>query len=282
MNRTVTTFVHRPVMVGALMAALAAALLAVPVARPASAATPTCQGKAATIVGTGGDNTIRGTRRADVIVAKAGDDTVRGRGGRDRICGGGGDDKVLAGGGDDRVAGGAGDDRIEGATGADRLRGALGDDTILGQDGDDSIDGGADIDACDQGPGTGPVTNCEGTPEPPGPSADLGVTVASPRKVNSGNPVTFSVKVVNNGPDATAYTLRLSLSRKRVDCDEPAWVGDHAEAELAAAADRTSDVVVTCTKKRNGASVRVTARLFPVEADPLATNDVASHQTQVR
>jgi hemolysin type calcium-binding protein len=272
----------RPSLLPILVTAFAAAMLAVPAARPASAATPTCQGKVATIVGTSGADTLRGTRRADVIVAKAGADTIKARGGRDRICAGGGNDAVLAAGGGDRVAGGGGDDDIAGAVGDDRLRGGKGNDTILGEDGDDTIDGGAGTDACDQGPGTGSVTNCEDSgPPPPGPSADLGVTVKSPRRANSG-PITFKVTVVNEGPDASAYTLRLGLTHRRATCDDPAWVGDHVEAELAAAADRAEDFVVTCTKDRKGASVRVTATLLPVLTDPITANDTATSQTNIR
>jgi len=50
----------------------------------------------------------------------------------------------------------------------------------------------------------------------------------------------------------------------------------------AIAPDPGSDVVVTCTKLRKGASVRVTATVLPVESDPIAANDVDSSQTQVR
>ena len=59
-------------------------------------------------------------------------------------------------------------------------------------------------------------------------------------------------------------------------------MGDHADAELAATDDRSSDVVATCTKRRKGASVKVSASLFPVESYPIVTNDVDSSQTQVR
>src|SRR3954469_16626592 len=81
---------HLPV----LAAVLAVPFVAVP---PADAATPTCDGHRATIVGTPGDDLIIGTAHADVIVALTGSDHVDGRGGNDRICGGYGADRLRGG-----------------------------------------------------------------------------------------------------------------------------------------------------------------------------------------
>ena len=71
-----------------------------------------CDGKAATIVGTAGDDRIKGTSHSDVIFAGAGNDTVDGRGGNDIICGGAGRDKLRGGAGNDRIFGGSGNDTI--------------------------------------------------------------------------------------------------------------------------------------------------------------------------
>lgn len=76
-------------------------------------ATPTCDGRAATRVGTPRDDVIRGTRRRDVIVGLGGDDVIKGRGHRDAICGNRGADQLYGGNGIDAVVGGAGRDRLE-------------------------------------------------------------------------------------------------------------------------------------------------------------------------
>jgi hypothetical protein len=287
MSRIVLLTFHRPAVSAALIAAVVAALLLIPSAQTADAAAPLCFGKRATIVGTARGETIRGTRRADVIVAKGGRDTVIGRGGGDRICAGRGADVVRSGAGLDRVKGGSGNDRLEGGDSSDLLRGQSGDDVILGGARDDTIDGGADVDQCDQGTGSGTVTNCEndGTSEPPPPppatSADLGVSVRSPRRAASGE-ITFTVRVVNNGPDATAYTLKLSLRSVRATCTTPDWVGDQLEAELVASDSRSAEYAVTCTKKRKGARVEVRASVSAATADPLADNNSAVSKTMLR
>ena len=105
----------------------------------ASAATPTCRGVTATIVGTNGSDQIKGTRQRDVIVAKAGDDNVAAKGGNDLICGGRGRDDLE---------GNAGSDRILGMRGNDILEGDLGADTLNGGKGTDKGDGGPGNDTC--------------------------------------------------------------------------------------------------------------------------------------
>ncbi len=108
-------------------AALAAVVLGMLVAvAPASAATLTCNGKTATIVGTSGNDTINGTPGNDVIVAGAGNDTVYGNGGNDTICGGAGDDTLWGDAGNDYLNGGLGEDILIGGTGADTLVGGGG------------------------------------------------------------------------------------------------------------------------------------------------------------
>ena len=86
-------------------------------------AQPTCQGRAATIVGTPGPDTIRGTRGRDVIVGLGGRDVIRGLGGNDIICGGGGNDRIFGGPGRDLLVGGPGSDRLIGQGGRDRALG---------------------------------------------------------------------------------------------------------------------------------------------------------------
>lgn len=99
------------------------------------AAAVTCDGRAATIVGTTADDHLTGTPGADVIAGLRGNDTVAGLGGRDRICGGRGSDRLLGGRGDDHLVGGL--DRIhvtdEGSTerDGDELAGGDGNDRLL-------------------------------------------------------------------------------------------------------------------------------------------------------
>ena len=146
---------------------------------------PTCNGLAATIIGTPGDDVIVGTNKSDVIVTFGGDDVVDGGNGDDVICTGYGDDiidggngqdyidgghnndTILGGQGDDTLIGGHGDDSLDGDKGDDVLVGGGGDDTLLGGSGDDSLDGGDDSDNGDGGKGSDScvgvelVVNCE-------------------------------------------------------------------------------------------------------------------------
>lgn len=104
-----------------------------------AAGTPTCFGRAATIVGTKRADVIRGTYNADVIVS--------GRG-ADRIDGGGGDDVICSGSGDDTIRGNAGGDLIDGGKGADSIDSGPGFfDDVIGGPGDDSLSGGRDHEA---------------------------------------------------------------------------------------------------------------------------------------
>ena len=99
----------------------------------AGAATTTCFGKPATIIGTAGDDRLLGTSgREDVIVGRAGNDTIQGLQGRDLICAGDGADTVMAGKRSDRVEGGNGNDLVSGGSGADQLSGGSGNDTLIG------------------------------------------------------------------------------------------------------------------------------------------------------
>ncbi|HRD64030.1 MAG TPA: hypothetical protein PL137_24235, partial [Nocardioides sp.] len=98
-------------------------------AAPQPAATPTCGGRTATIVGTDGKDRLKGTAKADVIVALGGHDVVKGLGGDDVVCGGDGNDRIQGGAGKDRLYGERGRDRLVGGSGRDRLAGGPDRDT---------------------------------------------------------------------------------------------------------------------------------------------------------
>ena len=78
------------------------------------ALTTLCQGEAATITGTDGNDVLRGTPGPDVIAGLGGNDTLVGFDGADMFCGGAGVDTVSYAGHEGRVsadlAGGVGDD----------------------------------------------------------------------------------------------------------------------------------------------------------------------------
>lgn len=152
--------IHRAVALCAA-AALLASLAAAMVAAPASAGTPMCQGREATIVGTNGPDTLTGTGGPDVIVGLDGNDRIFGRGGNDVICGGRGADLVAGNGGADRLIGNAGPDRLFGGSGPDRLFAGVGNDVVVGNHGNDVLDGGRGTDLCLQKQGTGPRVRCE-------------------------------------------------------------------------------------------------------------------------
>ncbi len=99
----------------------------------------TCNGLAATIIGTPGDDVIVGTNGNDVIVSFGGNDSIDGGNGNDVICGGYGDDIIDGGNGKDLVFGEQGDDTLSGGNGKDHLDGG---------DGIDNGDGGNGKDSC--------------------------------------------------------------------------------------------------------------------------------------
>ena len=75
-----------------------------------AAPVPSCEGKAATIVGTSGDDTLIGTNGDDVIVGLEGNDQIEGGAGHDILCGSQGDDTLIGGTGNDTLRGGYGSD----------------------------------------------------------------------------------------------------------------------------------------------------------------------------
>ena len=110
------TAMPRPVaLAAAVFLTMGTASLAAPTA---FASTPTCMGKAATIVSN--DRLIVGTSGRDVIIVNgAGAHEVRARGGNDLVCGSGGDDTIVGGAGSDDVNAGGGDDEVLGGDGSD-------------------------------------------------------------------------------------------------------------------------------------------------------------------
>jgi len=111
-----------------------------------------CNGLAATIIGTAGNDTLNGTAGPDVIAGLGGNDVINGLGGNDIIC---------AGLGNDTVSGGEGNDLLRGEGGKDVLNGGLGRDRLEGGAGNDQLNGGFQTDTCIGGPGTDTATTCE-------------------------------------------------------------------------------------------------------------------------
>src|SRR5918993_5640985 len=122
-----------------LVLLLLVGLMTVPWAGAASgSSTPTCFGRAATMVGSG---VIVGTSGDDVIVGSAGDDEISAGAGNDRVCSLEGNDLVRGELGDDRADGGPGNDRMRGdlADFAGDVTADGGNDLLLGGSGNDSI-----------------------------------------------------------------------------------------------------------------------------------------------
>ena len=132
------------------MMALATALAVVgsaAIASPATAATPECFGKKATVeLGNGGVFYVGGPEN-DVIVGGKGGDDISGGDGNDRICGG------------------KGKDGINGEGDKDKLAGQGGGDNLIANDGvtDELVDGGRGDDMCNFDPGDG-YRRCEAVP----------------------------------------------------------------------------------------------------------------------
>jgi len=121
---------------------------------------PSCGGKAATIVGTDGNDLITGTEQRDVIAALGGDDEVNSLGGKDAICGKSGNDKLKGKGDDDLVKGGGGRDKARGGGGNDELRGGAKRDRLRGGAGNDLLAGGGGNDSCRGGSGSDVLQSC--------------------------------------------------------------------------------------------------------------------------
>jgi TolB protein len=103
-----------------------------------TARVPSCQGLAATDMGTRGPDTFVGGPGVDVYLGRGGVDTIRTAGGEDVVCAGGGKDTVRGGGGPDHLFGQRGNDHLEGGYGKDELGGGRGTDVCAGGPGTDS------------------------------------------------------------------------------------------------------------------------------------------------
>lgn len=128
-----------------LMVAITVVALAAGGAPAAASHNDSCDGKVATIMGTGGNDHLIGTDGDDVILGRGGDDRIEAGAGADLVCGDGGNDVVYAGLGRDRVLGGAGDDSLGGQGGPDHLLGEDGSDRLFGASNghdDDHLEGG--------------------------------------------------------------------------------------------------------------------------------------------
>ena len=129
----------------------------------------TCNGRAATIVGTQGDNVLTGTSGVDVIIGLGGNDSISGLDGADVLCGGSGNDRVLGGRGNDQLFGENGNDILEGGDNNDTVQGGSGNDIMRGEKGDDRLSDILGNDNFSGGPGTdwcggsreGPYSGCE-------------------------------------------------------------------------------------------------------------------------
>ena len=290
------------------LAAVLVATLAIPFAVPVAAAPPTCDGRAATRIGTNGNDILNGTSGPDVIVGKGGNDTIDGRGGRDRICGGSGSDGLKGGSGNDRLFGGGLHDTLQGQGGkddlfgfdgidhllggpkddllkgggeGDTLRGEAGDDRIFGEaghdrllggDGSDGLDGGAGSDECDQGAGLGLEIDCE--------RADLSVIVTGLAEADDGMPAQFTVMVTNHGPDAVAYDVAIANSSTNATCNGTD-AGTYPQATLASGQTRDFTVTRTCQVIGDAGSVSVEARVFVHGTETEPADNVASAQTAI-
>jgi hypothetical protein len=114
-----------------------------------AAASQTCFGHKATIVGTSRSDRLVGTAARDVIVAGRGHDRVYARRGNDLVCGGPGRDVLFLGPGADKAASARGNDRIEGGDGQDFLSGGEGTDLVNGGAGKDTCRLGEDVLNCE-------------------------------------------------------------------------------------------------------------------------------------
>jgi Ca2+-binding RTX toxin-like protein len=131
--------VKRAILLPVLMLVAVAALMPLASAS-AKKPVPTCDGLAATAVGTKGDDVLVGTDGNDVIVGLGGDDTISGGLGDDVICGGTGNDHLSGQGDDDRLFGQAGNDVLDGGEGGCcNLATNTGDDLLHGGPGRDEL-----------------------------------------------------------------------------------------------------------------------------------------------
>lgn len=113
----------------------------------------TCNGSAATIVGTSNDEILNGTIGDDVIVGNGGNDIISGGNGNDIICAGSGNDIISGENQNDTIIDTGGNNTVDGGNGNDDITTGSGNDNIDGNNGND--------DRCVPGGGNDIVENCE-------------------------------------------------------------------------------------------------------------------------
>ncbi|MGI9606409.1 MAG: calcium-binding protein [Acidimicrobiales bacterium] len=155
----------------ALVACLMVATVLVVGAPSVGAQGPTCNGLAATVVGTEGNDVLLGTEGPDVMVGLGGNDILRGFGGNDTMCGDNGRDRLFGGMGNDDLFGGRKNDILKGDQGRDELFGNQGNDRLFGGGSVDMLEGGSGTrdrlfgkggsDTCSDPQGTTFVNTCE-------------------------------------------------------------------------------------------------------------------------
>src|SRR3990172_7888954 len=136
---------------------------------------PDCNGMAATIIGTDGNDNLSGTPASDIVSLGLGNDKFNGNGGDDVICGGPGNDQLKGNGGNDQIFGEDGNDDLQGGNDNDYMIGALGNDKIDGGNGVDIADTqGDDVKAksIEIVLGTSGSTGATGATGPTGPTGE--------------------------------------------------------------------------------------------------------------
>ncbi len=216
-----------------------------PTPRPAPTPVPKCDGKKATISGSG---VIVGTSKRDIIVGSSGPDTIRGGGGRDLICGRGGNDTIYGGGKKDVVYGQGGADTIYGGKGPDILNGGGRGDTIIGQGGNDTANGGPGTDTC----GAETETSCEENPTIAGPTVTWDVPssygktnaegLVTPNKLKNRFRVDFLVRRAGGKPCKTGDKVKVAVREFRTvtvrvrdrskPCEITVWFGDEGRYDV--------------------------------------------------
>lgn len=248
-----------------VVCALAASTLAA--TSGAGAAGPTCNGEAATIVGTSGPDVLRGTPGRDVIVGLGGADVINGRGGADLICagygadvvrGGLGPDIVYAGPGNDRVFGGDGFDLLFGGAGADYLQGNRHADRVVGGPGPDQVMGGVGNDVVEGGLGNDRATGGGGIDDVDG-GAGLDRCSADDRidRCEQATPETEALFPTREAPIRVDRVVHVSIDGLR---------SDHV----------TSELMPVLTELRSRGVSTLNAR-----NDPALTNTLPNHTAQI-
>ncbi len=225
---------------------------------------PGLAGRAATIVGTDGDDHLVGTDGPDFIVGGAGSDRLEGRGGRDTLCGGTGDDVLMGGNGPDRLFGDRGNDEVRGGRHSDLLRGGAGGDALFGGKGQDLVWGGTGRDAVYGGPGDDDLHGGGGRDVCFGGTEEdrfTGCAVAAPEEVEygTGSLETFRVRIDEALDESRALTTAyidgiLSDERSWIGAGSVAWrrlgPNDDADLTIILAAPATVDAI--CRPLRTG------------------------------